>query len=73
MMKMETCKSCRGSNFGGFKFFSCLASLATIEKSQLAVGKVTFLPKEQRKIFIFKAEGSQINKEIKSGSCPPEH
>ena len=49
-----------GSNCGGFKFCSCLASLATIEKSQLAVGKVTFLPKEQRQIFIVKAEGSQI-------------
>ena len=50
MMKMETCKSCRGSNFGGFKFFH-----ATIEKSQLAVGKVTFLQKKQRKISNVKA------------------
>ena len=50
---METCIYVIYSNCGGV--FSCLASLATIEKSQLAVGKVTFLPKEQRKIPIVKA------------------
>lgn len=50
---METCIYVIYSNCGGV--FSCLASLATIEKSQLAVGKVTFLPKER--------QGSQIKED----------